>query len=149
MYPDSLSRIVVGMPLGRYRRVFITSLNLVCSFFVFFFANVLAFTCICHYCYDDGVDHLPHCLQFYPSELFITRFRDNSGSGPVLSSFLFPLCGLISCLCCLISLLGIYMLGLLLILPRLVSGSLSFLFLFLLLCILLLRIVCGNCWPHG
>ena len=32
MYPVSLSRIVVGMPLGRYRRVFITSLNMACSF---------------------------------------------------------------------------------------------------------------------
>ena len=32
MYPVSLSRIIVGMPFGRYRRVFITSLNMVCSF---------------------------------------------------------------------------------------------------------------------
>ena len=46
----------------------------------------------------------------------------------LLSSFLFPLYGLIGCLCCLESLLGIYMLGLLLVLPRLVSGSFSFLF---------------------
>ena len=67
----------------------------------------------------------------------------------LLSSFLFPLYGLIGCLCCLESLLGIYMLGLLVVLPRLVSGSFSFLFPFLVLCILLLRIVCGICWPHG
>ena len=32
MYPVSLSRIIVGMPFGRYRRIFITSLNMVCSF---------------------------------------------------------------------------------------------------------------------
>ena len=32
MYPVSLSRIIVGMPFGRYRSVFITSLNMVCSF---------------------------------------------------------------------------------------------------------------------
>ena len=46
----------------------------------------------------------------------------------LLSSFLFPLYGLIGCLCCLESPLGIYMLGLLLVLPRLVSGSFSSLF---------------------
>ena len=32
MYPVSLSRMIVGMPFGRYRRVFITSLNMVCNF---------------------------------------------------------------------------------------------------------------------
>ena len=29
--PYSLSRIIIGMPFGRYKRVFITSLNMVCN----------------------------------------------------------------------------------------------------------------------